>query len=557
MRTRKSNAGLRAQAIAGNHVVVLGWDMDATDLLAADVLGFAIERYRFSDGEKIWLNGMKTFEAVEPHPEPGVPVSSYRHPIQSFQWSDFSAVPGCRYRYRIVARCGQPTALLDGATVALVVQTETIDSGRHAVFFNRGAIASQEYARRFQNRAPDKVGIAAYNWLSRGLLEGLEAFIDQAQAGDALHGAFYQFRNQRVFDRLRAAKARGVEVIMLYDDREEAVGNEAALSSSGIKGLTRPRKNSAGYAHNKFLVLSRGAAPAEVWTGSTNLTENGIFGHSNNAHIVRDPVVAASYLSYWKTLRTDTPTKAYRAVVNALHTVPIAKAPDTDTVAVFSPRTSQAALEWYADMASQAQRMLCMTFAFGMNQIFVPIYDRSDDVLRFALMEKSGNNAAQAAVTQRIRQRPNITVAVGAFIPINAFDRWLAEIDREDSDLEIHVRYVHTKYMLVDPLGNDPVIVIGSANFSEASCDKNDENMLVIRGNRALADVYLGEYMRLFAHYAFRESLKFRGALSTAAALARKYLIASPQWINGSSHSPGYFDPGTDRYLRRLYFSGS
>lgn len=39
--------------------------------------------------------------------------------------------------------------------------------------------------------------------------------------------------------------------------------------------------------------------------------------------------------------------------------------------------------------------------------------------------------------------------------------------------------------MLVDPLSDRPVEVTGSANFSEASKKTNDENMLVIKDNRA------------------------------------------------------------------------
>jgi phosphatidylserine/phosphatidylglycerophosphate/cardiolipin synthase-like enzyme len=64
--------------------------------------------------------------------------------------------------------------------------------------------------------------------------------------------------------------------------------------------------------------------------------------------------------------------------------------------------------------------------------------------------------------------------------------------------------------MLVDPLGNDPIVIAGSANFSAASTEDNDENMLVIRGNKRVADIYLGEFMRLFSHFSFRESLKWR-----------------------------------------------
>lgn len=53
---------------------------------------------------------------------------------------------------------------------------------------------------------------------------------------------------------------------------------------------------------------------------------------------------------------------------------------------------------------------------------------------------------------------------------------------------------------------------------------------LVIQGN---ADIYLGEFMRLFSHYAFRESLSFKDNQSPAAALLRKYLIDNPSWIDG------------------------
>ena len=61
--------------------------------------------------------------------------------------------------------------------------------------------------------------------------------------------------------------------------------------------------------------------------------------------------------------------------------------------------------------------------------------------------------------------------------------------------------------MLADPLSDNPVVVTGSANFSEASTETNDENMLVIEDNKRVADIYLGEYMRLYSHYAFREAV--------------------------------------------------
>ena len=62
-------------------------------------------------------------------------------------------------------------------------------------------------------------------------------------------------------------------------------------------------------------------------------------------------------------------------------------------------------------------------------------------------------------------------------------------------------QYIHDKFMLVDPLGDDPIVVTGTANFSGPSQYANDENMVVIRGNLRVADIYFGEFMRIFDHF--------------------------------------------------------
>jgi phosphatidylserine/phosphatidylglycerophosphate/cardiolipin synthase-like enzyme len=58
--------------------------------------------------------------------------------------------------------------------------------------------------------------------------------------------------------------------------------------------------------------------------------------------------------------------------------------------------------------------------------------------------------------------------------------------------------------MLIDPLGADPIVVTGSANFSADSAKENDENMLLIRGSPRVADIYYTEFNRLFNHYYYR-----------------------------------------------------
>jgi phosphatidylserine/phosphatidylglycerophosphate/cardiolipin synthase-like enzyme len=121
---------------------------------------------------------------------------------------------------------------------------------------------------------------------------------------------------------------------------------------------------------------------------------------------------------------------------------------------------------------------------------------------------------------------------------MNMFDRWLGE---RLSGLNSHVRYVHTKYMLIDPLGPDPIILSGSANFSAASSKDNDENMLVIRGDKRVADIYLGEFMRLYNHFAFRD-----WASNNPGAQSPKHLRTDAWWR-------GYFG-NTARSRQRAYF---
>jgi phosphatidylserine/phosphatidylglycerophosphate/cardiolipin synthase-like enzyme len=175
-----------------------------------------------------------------------------------------------------------------------------------------------------------------------------------------------------------------------------------------------------------------------------------------------------------------------------------------------------------------------------------------------ALMEKEWGNpktkAAEMQALQQIRNRRNVVVAVGNRIVTNSFDRWLAEMSRIDPD--VHVYWVHLKFMLVDPLGPRPIVVTGSANFSKASTDTNDENMLVIRGDKRVADIYFGEYLRLYTHYAFREAVKIY--------LEKKKYGSLEDWkpqslVNGDSWMDPYFDPHdrSARDTRRKYFGGA
>src|SRR5262249_33498243 len=135
----------------------------------------------------------------------------------------------------------------------------------------------------------------------------------------------------------------------------------------------------------------------------------------------------------------------------------------------------------------------------------------------------------------------------GNRIPDGGFGRWAREIR---SPLNGHVYYVHSKYLLIDPLGDAPIVVTGSANFSDASTVKNDENMVVIPGDQRVAAIYLGEFIRLFVHYFFRAGVNRLRGKTRKGAEAMAFLDEPGRW------AADYYELGSPREKERLLFSG-
>jgi PLD-like domain len=273
---------------------------------------------------------------------------------------------------------------------------------------------------------------------------------------------------------------------------------------------------------------------------------------------VENADIAAKYLDYFEKLKTNPVTtgkgNAYKQWTITQTPAP-AKKFGNGMAPVFSPRSNLNALNWYGTLAGSAKDGLFMTFAFGMNAVFKAVYGKTDKVLRIGLMEKEWNGAnkdTQIAAIRKIQALPNVVIAIGNRIPLNGFDQWLGEIDRITNHVNVH--WIHLKFMLVDPLSDDPTVVTGSANFSDASTSTNDENMLVIKGNKRVADIYFGEYMRLYSHYAFREAVKIfldQNPQAKPEDMKQGFLIEKGDW------TAPYFDQKdkSGRMARRLYFA--
>jgi phosphatidylserine/phosphatidylglycerophosphate/cardiolipin synthase-like enzyme len=545
---------LTVRAIAGTHVVFLAFDMKMAD--ASGLMGFAIERTELATNQTIWLRGNKTFASIRP--STGIEdANSIEHPIQAFQWADYSAKPGRQYRYRVIPMFGVPGALIEKAATTVTVETESEIGERHDVHFNRGAIASQAFVNRFPGKTLDEVGAPAYDWLTRGLLPALIKFIAKAKDDTySLHAAIYELQWPEVLGAFKAAKAAGAKVKIVYHGLDDTAGNanEVEIAKAHIKSLCIPRAN-AKLMHNKFIVLSKNDRPVSVWTGSTNVSRNAFFGQLNAGHVVHDEHVAQQFFDYWWQLKDDPVAEELKDWAEAENAMPPANDSEPIT-AIFSPHRGRKIYDWWVELADVA-KPLFMTFPFGIAKEFRRVYDKNDGLLRFALLDKYVNGGTPAsraeaiADTERIRGHKNIGMALGNRIFVDWVDGW----NKEGTPLGVHVNWVHTKFMLIDPLGPSPITLVGSANFSKASVDTNDENMLLIRGSQRVADIYFGEFMRLFAHHRFRESVK-RHLEETGSTNADTW---KPQDLKEKSEKwvPAQFEAGSEHDIKRRYFVGS
>ena len=516
MRITDTTNGLKVHAVSGTYVVLFGFDLPENQ--CDGLMGFSIHRFDHTENEAFFMEGMKAFEETDPGFPPPASYSTKDQPVQSFQWSDYTAKPGHDYTYTVIALKGSPTNLTEHAKTIIRIQTESPEGGTHDVYFNRGVAGSQAYAKRFGNKRPDKVpNRQAWIWLSRGLYEALSDFVASAVPDKhALRIAAYEFHYEPFLQVVKAAVDRGVDVKIIYDGREEKPGDKncQAVSDAGLDSICIQRTKTPSYiSHNKFIVKLEDGSPKSLLTGGTNFSDGGIFGHSNVAHVVEDTDIASKYLEYWELLSGDPEVSDMKADVEEISPLPDDE-PPSGTSVVFSPRANLDALKWYAKLASKAEDGLFMTFAFGINDVFKEVYANGAAKFRVALLEKKTRpmepgpaRDAEERKIQELRNMKENTFAVGEFIRSNEYDGWVEE---KLTGLNTNVQYVHNKFMLVDPLSDDPIVVAGSANFSAASTNQNDENMVITRGNTRVADIYLGEFMRLFTHHSFRESLKWR-----------------------------------------------
>jgi phosphatidylserine/phosphatidylglycerophosphate/cardiolipin synthase-like enzyme len=522
--------------------------------------GFAIQRRRqragsavdesylpnrmgFATEPAINLVGKETDEADPP----SKPSSEW--PFQRFSWTDHDADAGDTVSYRVIP------VIRDDAGALQLVEAEAsafspertlgaTPTGTYQPFFNRAFVISQFMARylaekkltlkQFKEQITNNVDDEIRKFLSGGLRTELLQLVDTATDDDfEVYAALFELSDAELVDKLvelgpraHVVLANGSitkaadETTAQAHERDENADARAKLIAAGVDLEKTNRFTSPGpLGHNKFLVRThRGGQPIAVWTGSTNWTPTGLCTQANNGLLINDAATADVYLQQWHRLRDAASAFPPELVKSnsAAHQVPDdGTDPGSASTVWFTRAARHVDLDALRHEVAQAkQGILFLMFMPGATGLFGDVMARSaepDLYVRGVVSElpRGRGDESQADVSlidgsTTHQMSLDIVQPEGVQQP---FANFAAEVTHKQFLSQVGHAIVHSKVLVIDPFSDNATVVTGSHNFSTSASAKNDENFVIIKGERALAEAYAVNALAVYQHYRWRAFL--------------------------------------------------
>ncbi len=480
-------------------------------------------------------------------------------PFQRFNWTDHAVDVGNEVRYRVTAMVRTPggdLALGPASNWTPWIQL-TPDAGwGFSCFFNRGLILSQFVARYLRDRkiTPAKLKAqlkASGDKTFRSFLQGdlgarvLELLADAKSQKTDLHAALYELDDEQL-ETAMIGVGPNLHLVLSNGSGKGSDGNAVAranLNSNGVATIDRLLK-SKGLGHNKFVVRSDTKGPNAAWTGSTNWSTTGLCTQINNGLLIEDAKVARVYRDQWDRLRdASPPTTSPADFTPALVTANDASTSLTvrgAKVTIWFTRTSDGrdmdALRALINGAKDS--ILFLMFTPGPTGLHTLAGQRANEKgmyvkgvvssLGMTRADNEKNVLDISLVSSDHAFKPDRYTVVQPQGESGELGPWIAEVTRSDFLTQVGHAIVHSKILLIDPLSNDPVVVTGSHNFSGAASTKNDENLVIVRGHKALARAYAAHVMSVYQHYRYRSYIR---EMEAQGKTPWSYLDDDDQWL--------------------------
>jgi phosphatidylserine/phosphatidylglycerophosphate/cardiolipin synthase-like enzyme len=428
-----------------------------------------------------------------------------------------------------------------------------------AAYFNRGFVISQFVSRILDERFPGVDRETALRRFKAQITEdtedrtrlflagamrtaAVELLDDVANGSDHLYAALYELGDdelvgmlERLGPRAHVVLANGsvqqhtkdghvTETAAEARRRDENAAARRRLLDAQVDVDEHHRFVAPGaLAHNKFLVVAtREGEARSVWTGSMNWTTTGLSTQLNNGLRIDDTAVASAYLVQWHALRAA--GSAHPRGLTDANGTPAefgGDAPDGVRTGVhFTRARRRVDLAALAEIVNAATRgVLFLMFMPGGSGVLATVraleQERPDLLVRGVVSELPRGRA-----DEHTGDTTTLRVTVAGAPPGVAATRtedviqpegmahpaagWAVETTRRQFLGNIGHAIIHSKVLVVDPFSDDPVVVTGSHNFSISASEDNDENFVVIRGDRDLTEAYAVNVQSAWRHYAGR-----------------------------------------------------
>jgi phosphatidylserine/phosphatidylglycerophosphate/cardiolipin synthase-like enzyme len=286
-----------------------------------------------------------------------------------------------------------------------------------------------------------------------------------ASAQRSIDIAAFELDLTPVAEALIAAHNRGVTVRWVTDDEhgldadsESGHGQFQMMRDAGIQVRDDDRE---GLMHDKYIIFDE----ESLWTGSTNITQNGMFRNDNNVIIIESPAVAEMYQRDFNERWRGKSGAESRSTVRRQTTM----IDDTPVLVLFAPEDE--AMESLLPLVHRAKESIYfMAFAFTYDDLGQELLNKARRGVDVRGVFESRNASSEHSEIHTL---------------------YCAGLDvREDGNPAT----MHHKVFVID----GTIVATGSFNFSNSANSKNDENMVLLNNADIAAD-YQREFERVWA----------------------------------------------------------
>lgn len=290
-----------------------------------------------------------------------------------------------------------------------------------------------------------------------GIDEAFISLIEHAQR--SIHGAFFELELPAAADALIARHKAGVEVRLVSDSDYKG---RAAVQSCIAAGIPVVFDERNAFMHDKFCIVDG----AQVWTGSTNITENCMYRNDNNSLLISSPTLAQDYEAEFDEMfrehlfgkKSPRNTPYPRVAVG-----------DIEVECYFAPEDEVEPVI-VKDIDAAKTEIDVMAFSFTSKPLANAIASRIAGGVKVRVLldeRQAGSDAAQG----------RYLLDKGAAV----------ELDRNPYAM-------HNKVIIID----DGIVITGSYNLSKSANTENDENVLIIH-SPSIAAQYKKKFESIFS----------------------------------------------------------